>query len=45
MPICACMGEAAGVAAAVAHQTNTNAHTLDVSIVQEKLAAKGAAIR
>jgi hypothetical protein len=44
MPICACMGEAAGIAAAVAHQTNTNAHTLDISLVQAKLVANGAAI-
>ena len=44
MPICACLGEAAGIAAAVAKQTETNAHTLDVKIVQEKLIANGGII-
>ncbi len=42
MPICACLGEAAGTAAAIAHHTNTNAHTLDIKNLQEKLAAHGA---
>lgn len=37
MPICACMGEAAGLAIAVAKQTNTNTHTLDTNILREKL--------
>ncbi len=42
MPICACMGDAAGTAIAVAKQTNTNTHTLDVQLVREKLIANGA---
>ena len=42
MPICACMGDAAGTAIAVAKQTNTNTHTLDVQTVREKLIANGA---
>lgn len=42
MPICACMGEAAGLAIAVAKQTNTNTHTLDTGIVREKLKSNGA---
>ncbi len=45
MPICATLGEAAGVAAAVARQTDTNAHTLDISLLQGKLIEKGAEIR
>ena len=45
MPICATLGEAAGVAAAVAKQTGTNAHTVDIGLVQTKLTEKGAAIR
>ena len=45
MPICATLGEAAGVAAAVARQTGTNAHTVDVSLIQAKLVEKGAEIR
>lgn len=44
MPICACMGEAAGTAAAVALNTNTNAHTVDIHEVQNKLRKNGAAI-
>lgn len=44
MPICATMGEAAGVAVSVAYNTNKNAHTVDVTLVQEKLLEKGAAI-
>ena len=42
MPICACMGEAAGLAIAIAKQTNTNAHTLDSDILREKLKSNGA---
>ncbi len=44
MPICATMGEAAGVAAAVAKQTGTCVHDVDVALVQKKLREKGAAI-
>ena len=44
MPICATTGEAAGIAAAVAKNTGTNTHTLDVSKVQSILRINGAAI-
>jgi len=44
MPICACLGEAAGTAAAVAFRTNTNAQTVDVKAVQQVLRAHGAAL-
>ena len=44
MPICACMGEAAGVAVALAHNTNTNTHTVDVQTLRAKLLEKGAAL-
>lgn len=44
MPICACLGQAAGVAAAQAVKSGTNAHTLDVPAVQERLRALGAMI-
>lgn len=44
MPICACLGEAAGIAAAQALHTNTTAHTLDVRAVQATLVACGAQI-
>lgn len=44
MPICACMGEAAGIAVAVAHETKANTHTVDIKTVQSKLKEKGAAI-
>lgn len=44
MPICACLGEAAGTAIAVAKLTGTNTHTVDVDIVREKLRLSGAAV-
>ena len=44
MPICATLGEAAGIAAAVAKQTGKPVHDVDVSLVQAKLREKGAAI-
>lgn len=44
MPICATTGQAAGVAAAVAHKTGKTAHTVDVAAVQARLRALGAAI-
>jgi hypothetical protein len=45
MPTCACMGEAAGTAFAVAKDTGTNTHTLDVSVLQARLLENGAVIR
>jgi len=45
MPICTCMGEAAGIAAAQAVHTGKNAHTLDIHAVQQILEANGAKIR
>ncbi len=42
MPICACMGEAAGLACAVAYHTGENAHTVDIRAVQAKLRENGA---
>ena len=44
MPICACMGEAAGLAVSVAHKTGANTHTLDVQTLRKKLLEKGAAL-
>jgi len=44
MPICACMGEAVGVAMAVCKQTGKNTHTLDVQLVRKKLIEGGAAL-
>ncbi|MBQ8407908.1 MAG: FAD-dependent oxidoreductase [Clostridia bacterium] len=44
MPICACLGEAAGVAAALAHNSGRNMHTIDVSILRARLVEKGAEI-
>lgn len=41
MPICACMGEAAATALAVAKETGKTAHTVDVKAVQERLIAAG----
>lgn len=42
MPICACMGEAAGTAIAVAHHTGTNTHTVNIEKIREKLTENGA---
>ena len=42
MPICACLGQAAGVAAAQAVKSGTNTHAVDVAAVQEKLRSLGA---
>jgi hypothetical protein len=44
MPICACMGEAAGTALALAHKTGKNAHTVDINAVRSRLIEKGAAL-
>ena len=42
MPICACMGEAAGTAIALAKKTNANTHTLDITKLRENLKENGA---
>ena len=44
MPICACMGEAAGLAIAIAQKNGANAQTVDVRAVRAKLFEKGAAL-
>lgn len=44
MPICATLGQAAGLAAALAKSTGTNTHTLDVARLQALLRQSGAAI-
>lgn len=42
MPICACIGQAAGTAAAIAKQTNTDAKHVDIQKLRETLIANGA---
>lgn len=42
MPICACMGEAAGVAAAIAHESGSDAHRIDIPTLQARLREHGA---
>ncbi len=44
MPICCCLGEAAGTAVATAYKTNTNAHAVDIKTLQQKLKENGAAL-
>ncbi len=44
MPICCCMGEAAGTAISVAHKTDKNVHTVDIKLLREKLKANGAVL-
>ena len=42
MPICACLGEAAGTAAAIAKSTGTTTRSVDVEKVQRRLKERGA---
>ena len=44
MPIVCCLGEAAGVAAAVAHNENTSAADADIKKIREILSENGAVI-
>lgn len=44
MPICASMGQAAGTAVAVAYNNGTDAHTVDIKTVQNKLLENGAVL-
>lgn len=44
MPICSCLGEAAGTAIGVAFNSGSNTHTVDVKEVQRKLTENGAEI-
>ena len=45
MPICACLGEAAGIAVAEAKHTDKNMHTVDIAEVQKILVKNGAIIK
>lgn len=42
MPICACLGEAAGIAASIAQKTGKSVQGIDISALQALLKAKGA---
>ena len=44
MPICCCLGEAAGTAIAIAHNTTKNVHTVDIKALQKKLTENGAVL-
>lgn len=44
MPICCCLGQAAGTAAALAFRTGKNAHTVDVATLQKRLVENGAVL-
>ena len=44
LPICACLGEAAGTAAALAKKTTGNVQTVDVEQLRQNLKEKGAAL-
>ena len=44
MPICACLGEAAGTAIALAAETHMDMHSIDIKVLRERLIQKGAAI-
>lgn len=44
MPICACLGEAAGTAIALAKKTTNSTHSIDVKKLRQNLKDKGAAV-
>ncbi|MBQ8893961.1 MAG: FAD-dependent oxidoreductase [Clostridia bacterium] len=44
MPICATLGQAAGTALAIARKTGTNARTVDVKALRQKLLEQGASL-
>lgn len=44
MPICCCLGEAAGTAIAIVHNTNKNVHTVDIKALQKTLTENGAVL-
>lgn len=44
MPICCCLGEAAGMAVALACKTDTDVHSVDVALLQQKLKDNGAVL-
>lgn len=44
MPICACLGEAGGIAISTAKKTGTNTHTVDVLTIRKTLIEKGARV-
>ena len=44
MPICCCLGEAAGTAIAIVHNTTKNVHTVDIKALQKKLTENGAVL-
>lgn len=44
MPICCCMGEAAGTAVSVVYNANKNVHTIDIGLLRKKLEENGAVL-
>lgn len=44
MPICCCMGEAAGTAVSVVYNANKNVHTIDIRLLRKKLEKNGAVL-
>ena len=44
MPICCCLGQAVGTAAAVALKSGENVHTVDIKDLQRKLVENGAVL-
>ncbi len=44
MPICACLGEAAGTAIGLAHDTGKTTHTIDTEALRQRLREKGAVL-
>ena len=44
MPICCCLGEAAGTAASLAHKSDKNVHTINIKELQKTLIDNGAVL-
>lgn len=44
MPICCCLGEAAGTAVSLAHKSDKNVHTIDIKELQKTLIDNGAVL-
>ncbi|MBO4325741.1 MAG: FAD-dependent oxidoreductase [Clostridia bacterium] len=44
MPICACLGQAAGVAMAIARKTGTGTHSVDVALIRSRLKELGSVV-
>lgn len=45
MPVCACVGQAAGIAGAIAYKSGTDTRSIDIRLLQSKLLKNGAVLQ